>query len=400
MKRLFKRYVGAVWSDNLGLMALAVFSLSLGQGLFGSVRSNFFVDTLGLNGGQVLWLEGLRELPGLILVFLAALSMHLPLSRRAAASLMVMGAGFMLYATVHSFTALVGMALVASLGFHNWVPLYGSLGMGLATRDKSGAVMGSLSSVTALASIVGMGLISVVSRALPALSLRAYYLAGGACIVLAGLLISRLPTHIGASATKQPRLLFTRRYWLYYILTFFSGSRKQVLGTFGTLVLVQSYGLEVWQISLLLLASSILNFVAAPFLGRLVDSLGERTTLSGSYTILALCCVGYALAHNVAFLAGLLLAIKLTMMLGIGLSTYVNRIAPAEELTPTLAAGTSVDHISSVGAPLLAGLAYPLVGYEGVFLGTAALLLLSVPFALSLKVPRAAALRPAPATAE
>ena len=35
----------------------------------------------------------------------------------------------------------------------------------------------------------------------------------------------------------------------------------QVFGTFGTLVLVRVYGLEVWQISLILLVSSVVNLI-------------------------------------------------------------------------------------------------------------------------------------------
>ena len=85
----------------------------------------------------------------------------------------------------------------------------------------------------------------------------------------------------------------------------------------------------------------------------------------------------------------MLLVIKLLVLLGMGLSTYVNRIAPPEELTPTLSAGISVNHVTSVAMPLVAGALLPFIGYEGVFLGTAGLILLSIPFALSIRVEEA-----------
>jgi hypothetical protein len=65
---------------------------------------------------------------------------------------------------------------------------------------------------------------------------------------------------------------------------------------------------------------------------------------------------------------------------------YVYRSAPAEELTPTLSAGISINHVTSVAMPLIAGALLPLIGYGGIFLGTAGLILLSVPFALGLRV--------------
>jgi hypothetical protein len=69
-----------------------------------------------------------------------------------------------------------------------------------------------------------------------------------------------------------------------------------------------------------------------------------------------------------------------------GLSTYVNRIAPPGELTPTLSAGVSVNHVTSVSMSLLAGTLLSIVGYEALCWGAAAVIMVSVPFALALKV--------------
>ena len=100
-----------------------MFLLRLGEGLLGGVRTSFFVDTMGLSGGQVLWLEGIRELPGLGLMFIAAATMRLPLPRRAAVSVLIMGVGCALFALVGSYLALLVVAVVASLGMHIWMPL-------------------------------------------------------------------------------------------------------------------------------------------------------------------------------------------------------------------------------------------------------------------------------------
>ena len=214
-----------VWGQYLIMLAMATFMINLGQGLFRAASTSFFVDTPGLDGRSVLWLAGIREAPGLALMFIAALFMHLPISRRAAVSVLLMGIGYGLYATVHSYAALLAVAVLASLGFHNWMPLQSSLAMGLTPKETSGRIMGSLSSIRALSSIVGMGAIALFSGLLKSLSLRVDYVVGGAMIALAALLIVRLPITIGTASPEQPRLLLKRRYWLYYVLTFSSRAR-------------------------------------------------------------------------------------------------------------------------------------------------------------------------------
>ena len=136
--------VASAWGRNLVVLAITVFLASLGQGLLGGVSTNFFVDVLGLSGKQVLWLAGIREIPGLSLVLIAALISHWPLRQRATAALLLMGVGYGLYALVHSYTALLGMAIVGSLGFHNWMPVQSALGLALAKREHSGRVLGPL----------------------------------------------------------------------------------------------------------------------------------------------------------------------------------------------------------------------------------------------------------------
>ena len=371
-----------IWSSHLVLLACSIFLSRLGQGLVSGASTNLFVDVLGLSGTQVMWLSGVREIPGLLLMLIAALIVRLPLSSRAAASVMLMGVGYGLYSIVQSYTGLLAVALVASVGFHNWMPLQGALSLSLSRKERSGRVLGSLSSVGAMASIVGMAGIAILSSGM---SLRMFTAIGGASMVVAGLLLSRLPRHIGHRDEQEPRLLLKRRYWVYYVLIFFEGSRTQVFGAFGTLVLVQTYGLAAREISLVLVASGIVNFLVTPYLGRLIDRVGERVTLSVSYVLLALCFVGYATGGSAWLLGAMLIGINLLVTMSMGLSTYVNRIAPPGELAPTLAAGVSINHITSVSMSFLAGALLPIVGYRALAWGAAVLIILSVPFTLAIR---------------
>ncbi len=371
----------SIWSKNLILLAIAIFLLSLGTGLQNGINTNY-MQQLGLSNSQVLMQSGIREIPGLILMFLAALIMHLPLKWRAVASVLVMGVGYALYATIHSWTALVVVSLIASLGFHLWMPLNSALGLGLVNKENSGKVLGTMTAVGALASMAGIGSILIFSSVF---SLRIFAGIAGGLIILAAIVLSRLPKKIGETKKAQPRLLFKRRYWLYYVLLLFEGSRTQVFSAFNIMVLVYNYGLTAFQISILLLVSGMVNFIFAQPMGRLLDKAGERITLTVGYIALSLCFVGYALIDNVWFLGVMVIFINLLVTLSMGLSTYVNRIAPAEELTPTLSTGISVNHISSVGMSFVAGALLTVVGYKALCWGAVAIIMLSVPFAYAIR---------------
>jgi predicted MFS family arabinose efflux permease len=340
------------------------------------------MQELGLSGSQVLLQSGIREIPGLCLMFIAALIAPLPLTWRAACSVLIMGVGYALYATVHSWTGLVLVSVTASLGFHLWMPLNSSLGLALSNKQNAGKILGTLSAVAALATMVGIGGVILFSNSV---SLRSLSGISGILIIIAAFFLIRLPRKLGETRKAQPRLLFRRRYWLYYVLLLFEGSRAQVFFAFNIMVLVYNYGLSAMQISFLMLGSSLVNFLLARRLGHMLDVIGERKTLTVGYIALALCFVGYALVQNVWFLGSMVICINLLATLAIGLSTYVSRIAPPEELTATLSTGVSVNHVASVGLSILAGILLPIVGYQILCWAVVVIVSLSVPFAMMIR---------------
>jgi len=267
---------GWQWTRDLVILAGAVFALNAAIGLSNAVRTNFFVDALGMTGEQILWLEGLREIPGLALVFIAAAMMALPPRVRATAAMFTMATGYALYLTVPNFAVLVPVEILASLGLHVWMPLLTILGTALVSRAMAGRVLGSLGGVASLAVIAGMGGAAVLSRLGGGVPLRSYYAIGAVLLALAGALLTLLPRSLGETVERPARILVRRRYWLYYLLTFMQGEQKYVLYSFGTLVLVSYYGWEVWQISTLLLVSAVVNMVASPTIGWALDRYGER----------------------------------------------------------------------------------------------------------------------------
>jgi len=227
-----------------------------------------------------------------------------------------------------------------------------------------------------------MGVVILLSDRL---GLRPFFLMSAVALAVGAALVLRLPRDTGATTTDTSRIVFKKRYWLYYVLVFFEGSRTQVFRTFGTWVLVQFYQVTAARLAMLMIVSRMVGFVGAPRVGDWIDRLGERTVLTASYLGLAAAFVGYAVFHNVWLLALLYILVNFLLMSRIALDTYVNRIAPSEELPPTLSTGVSLNHITSVGMSLIAGSLVNTLGYETLCLAAAGMILLSVPFAYSLR---------------
>ena len=369
---------------DLVILMLTVFFAQLGLGLHSGVSTNFYVDELGLGGDRVLWLTGIREIPGLLLVFVAALMIRMPLKHRSAVALALMALGYGAYAMVHSYLALIVVALVSSVGFHFWMPLQSSLGMSLVPKAEGGKILGRQSGVSAVAALGGMMLISLT---VAKVGLRAFYVLAGIVFVIGAVMVLRLPSGIGREDGRtEQRIVFRRRYWLYYVLTFFEGSRTQVFFAFATWVMVEIYGMGAETLPLLLIASRIVNMVGSPQMGKLIDRIGERRVLVASYLGLAASFAGYAMLHNVWMLAALYITINFLVISRVALSSYVNRIALPGELVPTLSAGVSVNHITSVTMSLLAGTLLSVVGYEVLSWGAAVMILISCPFAFMIRI--------------
>jgi predicted MFS family arabinose efflux permease len=245
-----------------------------------------------------------------------------------------------------------------------------------------------------------MGALALTSNLMRSLSLRWSYVIGGAIITLSAFFFLRLSTTLGATTAKQPRIVLKRGYWRFYVLKFFEGSRKEILGSFCTLVLVQQFGWKVWQLSTLMLARSVVTLVLAPYLGMVVDRFGPKRALMVSYTTLTLACIAYATTPYASILAALYLVIRLGQILNLGLNVYVHEEAPPEELSPTLSAGVSINHISSVAMPLIFGVLMPVIGYSGVYLMSAVIIGISIIFVTTMRSGAPASVATVPVMAE
>jgi MFS family permease len=161
--------------------------------------------------------------------------------------------------------------------------------------------------------------------------------------------------------------VFQRRYGLFYALNFLQGLRKQMFITFAIFALVKIHGMPVHTTMILVLINQTLITLTAPTMGKFVDKYGERLMLSCSYVGLALVFFGYAVVTHRPSLYVLYCIDNIIFFGGIALTTYLHKIAPEEDLKPSLAMGVTMNHVAAVAAPLVGGLAWHYFGYQVIF---------------------------------
>jgi MFS family permease len=355
------------------MLALATFSIGIFFGVQLSLFNNFIVDRLGIEPHHLGYVEALREIPGFLNVFFLALMIRAAPSVVGAISLAVMGLGLIAYAGVDSVQSLALYSVVWSIGFHCWLPLESAMALTYSPPGDKGRWLGRLRSVHSLAWLLA---IIACMYLLPYIRYEGLFVVAGVCTIAGGSALLFAPRK-STKGTEKGWVL-KRRYSLFYLLNFLQGCRKQMFITFAIFALVKVHGMNVETTMILVLINQALLIITGPLLGRMVDRFGERFMLSVSYFGLFFVFLGYALVEDLTTLYVLYCVDNLIFFGGIALTTYVHKIAPADELKPTLSMGVTMNHVAAVLAPLVGGLVWHFFGYQLIFFTGAALALVSL----------------------
>ncbi len=360
------------WNRNFRLLAVAVGAQGIFFGVLMSLFYNFVVERLGIEPHELGGLEALREVPGFLnVLFLAAMIRFAP-PIVGAVSMGIMGLGIMAYAAADSVVWLAIYSLVASIGFHCWIPLEQAMALAFSPEGNKGRWLGQLRSVNSFAWLATIGICNLVFTHL---GYEGLFVMSGVATILGGIAVFFADKK---KPEAQKGFVLRRRYKLYYMLNFLQGLRKQVFITFAIYALVKVHGMPIETTLKLVFVNQLLITVTATWMGKLVDHYGERIMLSLSYAGLAIVFFGYATIHHRPTLYVLYCIDNLIFFGGIALTTYLHKIAPEEDLKPTLSMGVTMNHMAAVAAPLVGGFAWRLFGYEVIFLAGSALAVLSL----------------------
>jgi hypothetical protein len=359
-----ERRLGVPLTRNLALLAAAAFCLSFGTAAQNAVGSNFQVETLGMTAADRGLMEGGRELPGLLLAFISALTVAVPLPYLAAAMIGTLAIQYFAFFFVADVWQLIGLVVFGSIGFHMWMPLQRELNLSLGDRSHSGRILGLMAGTGSAGALTGMA--SVFAWA-PALGYRTMFLWSGIGLTVAALLVSRVrsPRPVVAGAK---RLVLRRVYSFYYVLNFLEGSARQIWSSFAMFTLVSHFGVNVRTVTAMLILNSLLTTFMNPRIGNWVDEWGERKALMVGYGGLILVFAGYAASTQAWQAIAVYFAYSTLFAFNMATPSYLNKIARPGELAPTLAMGVTAEHLAGVAIPVIGGLLWVRYGYTAAFL--------------------------------
>lgn len=360
--------------------------LGIGQSVDGSTLTNFYKEKFHFEILQRSVLEIPREMPGFLVFLIVGFLYSLGDVRIAALANLFAAIGMFSLGIIPSNYALMIMFIfVYSAGQHVFMPLSNTIGMSFANDGNLGKKLGQLSAANTIALVTSSVVLWLLFKFLN-INYTISFTIGAISFLIASILMFFMNPK--QTVKSKSRFVFRKEYKLFYWMSVLYGIRKQIFITFAPWVLVDVFNQKVTTMTALFFLISVISIFFKPFVGYLIDRVGERFVLAGEAGILFFVCLGYAFADNLLPYNGAVLIICACYVLdltlnavGMARATYLKKIAVEEEdVSPTLSMGISIDHIMSMFIPTIAGLVWyngGAGGYKYVFLGGAVVALVN-----------------------
>jgi MFS family permease len=356
-------------------LAIANFFLYFGFNIWRALFNNFAVEELGVRADEIGVIQAIREAPGLMGFLLGFLALWLSEKRILALSILLMGTGLVLTGFSSSTIMLTVSILVMSTGFHFFYPSNSSMVLMGVGKEEAPKMLGRLQGISSIAAVVATVAVwlfvdgfdfSVIH--IPAWGYRTTLFVAGGLVAVSSLVALR--NGQGASKqTERRKVVFRRRYWLYYLLTFLMGSRRHIFSTFAIFLLVQVYGIDVKQTATLFLVNSLITAYTAGQLGKLVARFGERAVLTANFVGLIGVFLGYAYIAYLPILYALFVLDHIFFGFNVAVDSYFQKIALSqEEITSNVSMAQTINHISALIVPIMGGILWEAIHPSATFL--------------------------------
>lgn len=338
-----------------------------------AIVTNFFEGPLGLQGPQFGYITAIREIPGFLIIFLTALFYRLSLPRLTTLALSVLAIGYALFSIATDFASVTPWVILSSIGYHTWLQTQHSLAMSITTEDKAGSILGHVTAVGNGGGLIAM-IVMGVAFSMGWLTFNSAFVMLGIAAALSGIVIFSYP-HLKdgieqqVRPTREPIVFRWQDYKYYYMLNLLDGGRQQIFFSFGLWVLTHQYGLQVPQVTMMLIGVNIINTVIGQRVGALIDRYGERPMLAAANVLYVVALAGYGLVNNLwVVVACYTIYTVIFPFSWVGANTYLHKIAPHTDVAPTIAMGLTLQHVAAIIVPLATGFVLNFVGYQIPFL--------------------------------
>ncbi len=373
-----------IFKSRIALLYLISIAMMFSFSSWMSLLNNFAIEVATFNGSQIGMLQSIREIPGFLAFGVIFVLMLVSQQRLVYISMMLLGIGVALTGLFPSVLGLYVTTVIMSIGFHYLETLNQSLSLQWLDKAKAPIILGKITAAKSFTSLIVFVLIFVFMK-FYSIEYKYVYLFFGGITFFIGILAWFLFDHFKDDVVQEKKLKLKKEYWLFYVLTFFAGARRQIFMVFASFMLVEKFGVDIENMVSLLFVNSILNIYFAPFIGKFIARIGERITLRIEYIGLILVFVSYAYVENIYFAYALYVVDHLLFSMAIALKTYFQKIADPKDLASASAVSFTINHIAAVFLPALLGLIW-LYSHSLVFIIGASIAVCS--FALSFLIPQ------------
>jgi hypothetical protein len=319
--------------------------------------NNFVVEKAAFTGVEIGILQSLREVPGFLSFTLIFVLLILKEQTFAVFALALLGFGVCLTGFFPSVYGLYFTTVIMSIGFHYFEAVKQSLSLQWLSKEEAPVILGKLLAIGSLTSLIVYGCLWVLLEIFQLPYWINFVLAGGMCILLSIVMFFCFPA-FPAKVEQNQNLVLRRRYWLYYMLTFLSGARRQIFVVFAAFLMVEKFGYSASQVTLLFLINYAFNYMFAEKIGGLIGKFGERRALTFEYIGLIIVFTAYGLVQNATVAAFLYVLDHMFFALAIAITTYFQKIADPKDMASNAGVSFTINHIAAVIVPALLGLVW------------------------------------------
>ena len=333
------------------LMVLVICATAGLQGWM-ALFTNYAKEVVHVNGFQIGLSQSVREIPGFLTFLVIYLLFIFKEHKLSAYSIILMGIGIAMTGFLKTLDGLLLSTFIMSVGFHYFETTNKSLTIQYFDKYQSAIVFARLRGFGAIANVI-IGV--YVWFASSVVSYQTNFLVLGSLVIIAGLYILTTNPVKENMPVQHNKLILKKKYWLYYVINFLSGARRQIFIVFAIFLLVSKYNFTVSQVALLFIINNVTTYFANPIISRAINTYGERVVLSLESASLFVLFLGYAFIDNMWIAAGLYVIDNLFFNFSIGINTFLQKIAEPKDISPSTAVGFTINHISAVIIPVIGG---------------------------------------------
>jgi len=352
---------------KLALIYMAII-MALVFSVWQVMLNNFTVEKAGFSGFDIGSLQSVREIPGFLAFTAVFVLIILREQTFAILSLGLLSLGVLITGFFPSNAGLLITTFIMSVGFHYFETINSSLTLQWLPKNQAASFMGQVIGYSSAAGLVAYGIVWLLYKYFELDYISIYTIFGSLGIAMVVHLWFLFPKFENI-VPQRKKLFLKKRYWVYYLLTFLKGARRQIFMVFAAYLMVEKFGYTLDEIAMLFLLNKAANIVIAPLLGKLIETIGERKALTIEYVGLIIVFVGYAMVESALVAAILYVVDHLFFGLAIGIKTYFQKIADSEDMAATQSVSFTIDHTASVIIPITFGLIWmsdpSLVFYAG-----------------------------------